>query len=171
MANRELQGLSWDIPEELCNHLTRIKNSYKGDKNAPGYQRLENFIENPKMSYEQLKRVKNFFDTHSSSGTDYMDKKQDTEFILNGASKMKHFVNKTLEDARRNIENPKKVKNDTGMVGNHYQKNSFMNNIKKDVKISTKPKTLRQEGIYEIGIMENIINIFDKNKQLWQTDN
>lgn len=182
MANSQLQGKYWELPEELKNHFIRIKNSYKGDKNFPGYQRLENLISDSKITYEQLKRVKNFFDNHSTNGkTDYMDKKQDTEFILNGGTKMKHFVNKTLEDARNNIEGTKKIKNSTNMIGNHYQKNSFMNGVKKDIKISNDSKKIKQktshqgsisesEAIYEIRNMQNIINIFTKNKELWQTD-
>jgi len=170
MANSQLQGRYWDIPEELLNHLKRIMRAYKGKENVEGYQRLRNLISEPKVSYEELKRIKNFFDTQSSD-TDYMDaKKQTTPFILNGGRKMKSWVDETLELSRGNIDGVKKVKTDTAM-GNYYQKDSMsgdVNNLKPktdDVKIKHSHQKSVSEAIYEISIMENIINIFNKNKE------
>jgi hypothetical protein len=165
MANSSLQGMTWDIPEELHNHLKRTMNAYRGNQTEEGYQRLRGLIDDKKVGYEQLKRIKNFFDDHSN--VDYMsDKKASTPFILNGGNKMKEWVNNTLNTARDNISGGKKIKNQTNMIGNHYQKDSLINKTKKEISINT--KNLKQEGIYEIGIMENIISIFNKNKELCQ---
>jgi hypothetical protein len=178
MANSSLQGYSWDIPGELHSHLRRTMNAYKGDKNVEGYKRLEGLINEPKVSYEQLKRIKNFFDTHSTSNTDYMDdRKQDTQFILNGGRKMKDWVNGTLDSARQGVEAPKKAKHSIGMT-NQYQKDSIrhtkgistssvMPHSTSDIKI----KKESYSDIYiskEVKLMESLINIFDKNKELCQ---
>jgi hypothetical protein len=153
-------------------------NAYKGDKNVEGYKRLEGLINEPKVSYEQLKRIKNFFDTHSTSNTDYMDdRKQDTQFILNGGRKMKDWVNGTLDSARQGVEAPKKAKHSIGMT-NQYQKDSIrhtkgistssvMPHSTSDIKI----KKESYSDIYiskEVKLMESLINIFDKNKELCQ---
>ena len=180
MANSSLQGHSWDLPQELCNHLKRIKNAYKGDKDVEGYSRLDNLIKNPKMSYEQLKRIKNFFDTHETSNVDYMDdKKQDTQFLLNGGSKMRYWVNKTLSDARADVKNPKQLKKDTGMM-NRFQKDRVSNTrglSKNPAKVSSSKELREQKDINrdiyikkEMSLMESLINIFDKNKEVWHTD-
>jgi len=178
MANSSLQGYSWDLPKELCSHLSRIQKAYKGDKDVEGYSRLDNLIKNPKMSYEQLKRIKNFFDGHETSNTDYMDdKKQDTQFILNGGSKMRYWVNKTLEDARADIKNPKQLKKDTGMM-NQFQKDRISHTkglSKNPTKVDSGKELTEQKHINkdiyikkELSMMESLINIFDKNKQLCQ---
>lgn len=170
MANSQLQGRYWDIPEELQNHLKRTMRAYNGKENVEGYQRLRNLISEPKVSYEELKRIKNFFDTQSSD-TDYMDdKKQTTPFILNGGRKMKSWVEETLGTARANIEGGKKIKTDTAM-GNYYRKDSMSKDVKNlksktdDIKIKHSHQKSVSEAIYEIDIMENIINIFNKNKE------
>jgi hypothetical protein len=98
------------------------------------------------------------------------DKKQTTPFILNGGLKMKSWVDETLESSRGNIDGVKKVKTDTAM-GNYYQKDSMSRDVKNlkpktdDVKIKHSHQKSVSEAIYEINIMENIINIFNKNKE------
>jgi len=177
MANSSLQGYNWNIPEELQNHLKRIINAYKGDKNQKGYQRLRNLVDNPKVSYEELKRIKNFFDSHKTAGVDYMDdKKQDTEFILNGGSKMRFWVNDTLNKAREGVKNPKEIKKTTGMqnqfIKTHDKQGISTDDVKiKNGKISSSSRHIYDNrGIQEMKMMESLINIFDKNKQLWHTD-
>jgi len=174
MPNSALQGKSWDIPEELYSHLRRTMNAYKGDENVEGYQRLKGLIDNKKVSYEQLKRIKNFFD--SEGNVDYMnDKKASTPFILNGGNKMKEWANKVLDTARNNIQSNKDVQKNAGTsVQNTHIKNHSKNGITTN---SVKPHStsdLKKEGysdIYiknEVKLMESLINIFEKNKELCQ---
>jgi hypothetical protein len=169
MANSSLQGYTWNLPEKLHNHLQRIMNAYKGAKNVEGYQRLENILSNKKVSYENLKLIKNFFDTFGGSTND-------TVYVLNGGTKMKGWVSDTLYKARESIKNPKDVKMKTGM-SNQFQDTYTQDGVSTDsLKIKNKKvssssrKISDNKGIYEIKIMENIISIFDKNKQLWHTD-
>lgn len=178
MANSSLQGYSWDIPEELHSHLRRTLNAYKGDKNVEGYKRLDGLVGEPKVSYEQLKRIKNFFDNHKTANTDYMnDRKQDTQFILNGGRKMRDWCENTLNKARQGVEEPKKAKHSIGMT-NQYQKDSIRH-TKGIATSSVKPHStsdikIKKEGyddIYiskEVKLMESLIKIFDKNKELCQ---
>lgn len=172
MPNSALQGKSWDIPEELYTHLRRTMNAYKGDENVEGYQRLKGLIDNKKISYEQLKRVKNFFD--SENDVDYMmDKKASTPFILNGGNKMKTWVNNILDTARGNIQSKKDVQKNAGTsVQNTHIKNHTKDGITTN---SVKPHStsdLKKEGyddIYiskEVQLMESLITIFDKNKEI-----
>jgi len=171
MANSQLQGHSWDIPKELYGHLRRTMNAYKGPKNVEGYKRLEGLISEPKVSYEQLKRIKNFFDNHNT--VDYMsDRKQDTQFILNGGRKMKSWVYDTLNFERDKIQTNKDVQKNAGTSPKNthidsHQKNGMPTSSVKAHSTSD----LKKEGysdIYnkEVKLMESLINIFDKNKEL-----
>jgi hypothetical protein len=175
MANSLLQGKSWDIPEELHSHLRRTMNAYKGDKNVEGYKRLEGFINKPKISYEQLKRVKNFFDNHKTSGVDYMnDKKQDTEFILNGGRKMREWVNNTLDTARGKIQSKKDVQKNAGTaidnthIKTHEKKGISTSSVKPHSTSDLKKEDYSDIYNKEVKLMESLINIFDKNKELCQ---
>lgn len=171
MANSTLQGYVWEVPEELLNHLSRIMKAYRGNQNVEGYQRLRTILNDKKLSYEQLKRVKNFFDSFGGG-------KNDTEYVLNGGTKMRYWVNDTLNRAREGVKNPKNAKMKVGM-SNQFQKTHTKDGISTDnVKIkkqkvgSSSRHISDNRGIYEreIKIMENIIDLFNKNKQLWHTD-
>lgn len=162
MANSKLQGTSIDIPKKVSQHLNKILNAYKGNKTVEGYPRLVELAKKNKISYEQLKRIKNFFDKYDGSN-------KSTPYLLNGGTLMKQWVNKTLKDARGDIEGKKKSMKDTGM-DNQYLKTHTKDNVKIDAHSSETDKILQQEGIYNIGVMEDIIKIIDKNKQLWHTE-
>ena len=55
------------------------------------------------VTYQQLKRMKNFFDTFKGS-------ENDLPFILNGGHYVKNWVNKVLDGMRDNISLGDKVK-------------------------------------------------------------
>jgi hypothetical protein len=163
MANSSLQGYSWNVPEELYNHLSRIMNAYKGDKNVSGYQRLRNILDTKKLTYENIKLIKNFFDTFGGS-------KNDTEFILNGGAKMKFWVNDTLNKAREGIKNPKDAMMKVGM-GNQHIKTHTKNGISTDnVKMkkqkvgSSARKVSDNRGVTEITKMLSLLNIITENQ-------
>jgi len=181
MANSALQGYTWKIPKELHNHLQKTMNAYKGDKNVEGYKRLETLLNEPNVSYEQLKRIKNFFDTHTTAGVKSVNhRKQDTQFILNGGLMMRDWVNKTLSIARDNVGNIKDIKKNSGTaidnthIKTHDKDGITTNSVKPHSISDIKIKKESYRDIYntkEIRMMESLIKIFDKNKELWQTDN
>ena len=76
MANSKLQGKKIGIPQKLSSHLNKIFNAYKGNKNVEGYERLNGLVSKNSITYEQLKRIKNFFDTFEGG-------KNDTPYLLN----------------------------------------------------------------------------------------
>jgi hypothetical protein len=162
MANSKLQGKSINIPENVKKHLKKIFNAYRGNKNVEGYERLKGLSEKDVITYEQLKRIKNFFDNYEGG-------RNTTPYLLNGGTMMKEWVNTVLQDARQNIEGKKKIMKDTG-ISNQYIKTHSKDGVKIDQHDSDTNKILRQEGIYSIGIMEGLIKTINKNKQLWQTE-
>jgi len=161
MANSSLQGKTFKIHDKVKKHLKKIFDAYKGDKTKEGYQRLRKLVDKDVISYEQLKRIKNFFD-------DFNGSVDDTSYLLNGGSIMKKWVNFTLENARKNIEGKKKSMKDVGM-DNQYIKTHSKDGVKLDTHDSDVQKILRQESIYNMEIMKSLITNISKNKKLWQT--
>jgi hypothetical protein len=159
MANSDLQGQCVPIDKDIKKHLLRIYDAYRGNKTKEGYNRLKNLCDSDEISYEQLKRIKNFFDTFNGTN-------KETPYLLNGGTRMKEWVNKTLERARNDLKGKKKSMKDVGM-DNQYIKTHSKDGVKIDPHDSDTKKILRQEGIYNIGMMESFINIVDKNKELW----
>ena len=102
MANSKLQGKKTYIPEKVKTHLSRIFTAYRGDESVEGYARLKKLVDKDEISYEQMKRMKNFFDNYEGG-------KNETPYLLNGGTLMKSWVDKTLKDARQNIEGKKKA--------------------------------------------------------------
>ena len=159
MANSELQGKTFDIPENLKKHLKKIFNAYTGAKYIEGYKRLEELVNKDSVSYEQLKLIKNFFDNYSGN-------RKGTTYLLNGGTIMKNWVDLSLNNAREGVKNIKKSMDNIGMTSNSDLKNLpsiKMDNKKHDTDTN---KILRQEGIYNMRLMENLITIIDKNKKL-----
>jgi hypothetical protein len=169
MSNSSLQGKYFNIPQSISEHLTKIFKAYKGAKNVEGYQRLEELVskteseDNSTISYEQLKLIKNFFDSYNGT-------KKSTPYLLNGGSLMKNWVQKTLDTARDGIKGKKDAMKNVGM-DNQFIQSHEKNSVKLDTHDSDTNKILRQEGIYSLGILESLITIIDKNKELCRMDN
>lgn len=159
MANSELQGKSFDIDKKIGAHLKKIFNAYKGAKNVEGYKRLEELTNKDSVSYEQLKLIKNFFDTYNGD-------RKSTTYLLNGGTIMKNWVNSTLNDARDGVKNVKNSMSDIGMVSKSDLKNMPSNRIDIKKHDSDTNKILRQEGIYNMRLMEDLITTINKNKKL-----
>jgi hypothetical protein len=164
MANSKLRGDKVLIDDDINYHLKRIYNAYKGPKDVEGYERLRGLCDSQDVSYEQLKRIKNFFD-------DFNGKNNETTYLLNGGTKMKTWVQSKLDDMRNNIESKKKNMKNVGMP-NQYQKDKIrLPNPKIDNHDTDTNKILRQEGIYRIKVLDDLITEINKNKELCLTDN
>jgi hypothetical protein len=162
MANSSLRGNKITFDDDINYHLKRIFNAYNGPKDAEGYERLRNLCDSDNISYEQLKRIKNFFDNFSG-------KKNDTPYLLNGGTKMKEWVCSKLDDMRDGVNSKKKNMSSVGMP-NQYQKEKIsLPNAKIDNHDTDTNKILRQEGIYNKKVLDDLITTIDKNKELWHT--
>ena len=145
MANAKLKGITIVIEKDVNQHLKKIFNAYCGDRNVEGYTRLA--------------RIKNFFDS-------FTGKKSDSPYLLNGGTKMKDWVEMSLSNMRYRVDSKKKNMNAVGMP-NQYQKEKItISGVKLDNHDTDTNKILRQEGIYNIKVLEDLITTINKNKQL-----
>lgn len=157
MANSELQGKYWEIDDTMYNHLTRIMNAYKGDENVKGYSRLKGLIDTRECSYEQMKRIKNFFDTFEGSN-------KETSYLLNGGTKMKNWVEECLNNARDSIKGKKKSMMNIGMT-NQFQKDGNTKNQDTSAQRIRTDNISVNETIYEMKAFNNILKVFEQNNK------
>lgn len=114
MANKELKGKQFKIPFKIKEKLKGILNSFDGSDTTKGLKRLKGLIENPTVSYEQLKRMKNYFD--NANPNDDIN-----EYRLNGGDTMKYWIDEVLSTERNDIDREKRLRMDTGEL-NQFKK-------------------------------------------------
>lgn len=114
MANKDLQGKTFEIPLELKDNLNSILQSFNGNESARGYSRLKGLVEKGSLSYEQMKRIKNYFDITDPD-------ENITEYRLNGGQRMKSWVEEELSEKREKIDHHKEIRKDQGEK-NQYRK-------------------------------------------------
>ena len=79
---------------------------------------------------------------------------------------MKDWVEMSLSNMRYRVDSKKKNMNAVGMP-NQYQKEKItISGVKLDNHDTDTNKILRQEGIYNIKVLEDLITTINKNKQL-----
>lgn len=105
--NSQLKTNKYLIPNGVKTHLNKTLSSYKGDKTKDGYKRLNNLVGSSYVSYHELKRIKNFFDTFGGDKTD-------DEYVLNGGDAIRQWVEKTLSHERDRVKNDKEVMSKAG---------------------------------------------------------
>ncbi len=161
MANQYLQGRCFIIPSTLMEYLNRLFERYKYSKEEKGYKRLKTLIEDNKITYENLKRIKNFFDTFKGS-------KQDIEYILNGGDRMKLWINNCLSVARNVVETHKNRLADVGLSNTHkkeHEKDSTTNFDK--TRIPRLDKSTSSKDLYNNNVnYESIYKQMIFNKEL-----
>ncbi|MCD8206940.1 MAG: hypothetical protein LUD72_03285 [Bacteroidales bacterium] len=86
----------------------KVLNGYKGDRTADGWKRLNNTLSADSISYDEMRRIKNFFDNYQGS-------KDNPEYILNGGEPMRTWVNNSLNTATAAIHDFKQAQKDAGI--------------------------------------------------------
>lgn len=150
MANSSLLNTYHKIPEdilaEIQNAVNQCQDGYNGKKKA------EFLLREKQLSYENLRRYKNFFDNYHRSKYD-LNGDNDTlnelnpemDFKLRGGQKMKDFVDQKLKELTNKDEHSKKTKSELGGLLNQYRKESEHNNVK----ISSNHNFIKEATIIE----------------------
>jgi 8-oxo-dGTP pyrophosphatase MutT (NUDIX family) len=98
--NSELYGNEYKIPDYL---LKRINAKLMTAPANSGVKRAKNLVKNGSLTYQQMKRIKNFYEN--------MDHERDKEqFELMGGEPMRKFIEKTLQSERSRTDLSKRVK-------------------------------------------------------------
>ena len=114
--NSNLYNRNAKLPEDLIKHLKQCFSSVDGNSNTEGYNRNKEIVSKGYVTYQQIKRIKNWFDTFNGN-------KEDAPFILNGGDRMNRWCDTVLDHWRTGDKLGKKVKSETGMdnqfIDNH----------------------------------------------------
>jgi len=103
MANSKLQGNTYLVPDNVLQHIEAAKVNYP---NSEGIKRAKNITHEPNLSYEAIKRIKNFFDTYNPQITDA------AQYELAGGKEMRAFIEATLNQERAGTKRSKDVRRD-----------------------------------------------------------
>ena len=150
--NKELYNKKVKIPDEIREHMRNSFNSISSSPNDEGYKRNNELQNSEEISYQQLKRIKNFFDNFKGTA-------QDTAFILNGGEYMKNWVNETLRFLRDDIYTIKKNKKEAGLA-NQFNKSHEKNDI------SSMNRPTKSHNKYNTEITETLKRINDLIKKI-----
>jgi len=102
--NKDLYGHTVPLPEEVVGYLGQCFDAAKGaDDSTEGYKRNKDLRDKKEITYQQLKRMKNWFDNFNGS-------ERDLPFILNGGHYVKGWVDTTLGSMREGSRLPKEIK-------------------------------------------------------------
>lgn len=100
--NSQLKDKKYRLPKEVLKHIRSVLTQYP---HGDGVRRAKHMLRNGEITYQAMKRLKNFFDNYSPEN----DKRQ---YELAGGDLMKQFVDSTLNRDRAGVEVNKKVKSD-----------------------------------------------------------
>ena len=141
------------IPKEIKQHLRNSFAQAKGaDENTEGFRRNQELQSQEKITYNQLKRIKNFFDN-------FKGQPNDLSFILNGGVMVKNWVNNTLDNMRNNTQNNQQ---DTKPEDPTVRPNDLKTNVKDLARPSQEHKRTTQRhptATYEQTVVESLRRI------------
>jgi len=103
-VNKDLYGKKIELPEEVVGYLKQCYDAAQGGNDkTEGYRRNIELRNSGHVTYQQLKRMKNFFDNFTGEDNDL-------PFILNGGHYVKNWVNQNLNSMRNNVDLGKEIK-------------------------------------------------------------
>jgi hypothetical protein len=95
-VNKNLYNKTIQLPNEVLEYLqTCFDHIPNSDPSIEGHKRNEELRNSGYVTYQQLGRIKNWFDNYDGDGTD-------APFILNGADYMRNWVENTTQQLRKN---------------------------------------------------------------------
>ena len=147
-GNSQLKGKFWNCPDDILSYLSETLKNFElknQNKKTEGYNRAKNIINNKKITYENLKRIKNWFDTYEGKNTDW-------EYLLHGGNKMKEWVENTLYKATKGIKDVKDTQNKSGTKDNTHIKT----HTKDKTKISFKTITPNIPKLHKSKVSQQI---------------
>lgn len=144
MANSKLQHKRYKIPDKLVEYLGGILQNNSGMVNTRGFKRLKNLTDKKICTYEQLKRIKNYFDSVDPNNVN------ESEYLLNGGDRMRKWVNKALEISRAQVKDTKTARHNAG-IDNAFRKPGEDNPVSDAMptNIRTQPALMSNSALLE----------------------
>jgi len=106
MANQELYDKTYRIPPEV---LKGVQTALVSNPQGEGVKRAKFMLKNGYLTYQAMKRLKNFFDYFNPQTGDQ------NQFALAGGQAMKAFIETSLNQDRAGAQRSKEARRDTAM--------------------------------------------------------
>lgn len=154
--NKDLYGKKFELPEEVVVYLQQCNDAAVGcDDKTEGYRRNKELRDSGYVTYQQLKRMKNFFDNFNGD-------ENELPFILNGGHYVKNWVNQKLKSLRDDVELGKEIK--SIVLPNQYIKS----HDKGDIRNMNRPSKQHSRSVekYDIAVTESLKRINDLIKKI-----
>lgn len=120
MANSKLYNKTYRVPSNV---LKRINSVLVSNPHGDGVKRAKNILKSGSITYQGMKRLKNFFD--------YNDQKKDkAQYELSGGDLMKSFIERTLNADRDGVKRSDDIKKDLNVdvnLGTHATQSPRLN--------------------------------------------
>lgn len=153
--NSQLYDKKYKIPNNILEYISKKLQEYSTVE-CTGKKKANFLLSEKEITYQNLKRYKNFFDYQTNrkldlttDDTSINDASESYEYELSGGDMMKKFVEETLETERKRLKNDKKIATDLGGMYNQFNKEAEHNNLK----INTKNNFITEETIKKENIM------------------
>ena len=154
--NKDLYGKKVPLPEDVIVYLGQCHDAAVGaDDSTEGFKRNKELRDSGEVTYQQLKRMKNFFD-------EFNGHENDLPFILNGGHYVKGWVDKTLTSMRDDVEMGKEVKSE--VLPNQYIDPHEKDGLS-DMNRPSQSHTSKL-GQYDLQVTENLKRINDLIKKI-----
>jgi len=155
MANQELYDKQYSVPQDV---LKYIQATLVSNPQGEGVKRAKYILKNGIVTYQVLKRLKNFFDYFNPNVQDKI------QYALAGGNLMKAFVEKTLASDRNAVSSSKKIKQD--MSANP---NSELSPYNPAPRLNEEKKELKKNAVAVIVNNDNKILLLKRedNSKIW----
>ena len=154
--NKDLYGKKISIPENILKYLDDCSVAAKGaSETTEGFKRNKDLREKREITYQQLKRMKNWFDN-------FEGKENELPYILNGGHYVKNWINETLRSMRDSVRTSKEIKSE--VLPNQFKEPSSDIDVRNMNRPSKSHSNERDN--YNRQITENLKRINDLIKKL-----
>lgn len=135
MSNSKLRNTYYKIPDNILSEISKA--IQECEEGYPGKKKAEFLLKEREISYENLKRYKNFFDNYIKN-THNLETENDSlselnpqlDFKLRGGQSMKNFVEGKLKEITQKTKRSKDIKSNLAGLSNQYRNESEVNFIK-----------------------------------------
>jgi hypothetical protein len=153
-VNKDLYNKKVKVPDEIREHMRNSFSSISSESNDEGHKRNRELQDSEEITYQQLKRIKNYFDNFNGDV-------QEKAYILNGGDYMKKWVDDTLRYLRDDIHNSKKIASDTGMSNEFNQEKQ-----QDDISAMNRPSKSHRKQNDDVKITETLKRINELMKKI-----
>jgi hypothetical protein len=154
--NSDLYGKTYPVPQDVLEYLDKcFKAVGEVDETTEGFKRNKDLREKGEITYQQLKRMKNWFDNFNGH-------QDEIPHILNGGHYVRNWVENTLKGDRDSLQTGKETKSEV-LPNQHIQTHD-----KNDVRTMNRPSKSHSSSVnqYNTDITESLKRINEIMKKI-----